>query len=252
MIGLIAIIIKQLVTNPASTSCGCESPGLTISDGIVNFFTFGWWSFLVIGFIIGSLIGALWLQEFKFEVHSIKNLLKGLIGGALMGSGAIMTGGCNIGHIFGGIPELSLGSFITVIFMLLGNWSTLFILNQWFGYSHKDLGIITEPLITSQDDRKKEPNYFLSPLINPAQSGSSELIVIDTRGEVCPIPLMLTRRAFRKFSQEQEFIVIGDHRPSLSDIPEYIEKIHSQIIDIKEDMDGTWYIIIKYIPGSVI
>jgi TusA-related sulfurtransferase len=70
--------------------------------------------------------------------------------------------------------------------------------------------------------------------------------MIDTRGETCPIPLMLTRKALRKAFPEEELILIGDHRPSLKDIPEYIDKVKSEIINLKEEDDGTWYMLIKY------
>ena len=169
-----------------------------------------------------------------------------------MGGGAIMTGGCNIGHIFGGIPELSLGSFVTIIFMLAGNWRAVFALNKWFGYIYKEFNESAEYEIKIRNEDKYESRSETNPLIVPTENDFSKPIVVDTRGEVCPIPLMLTRRAFRKISQEREFIIIGDHRQSLTDIPEYIERIHSRIVDIKEDPDGTWYIILKYLPDQIL
>ena len=34
----------------------------------------------------------------------------------------MMAGGCNFGHILGGIPELGLSSFIAFPLMILGNY----------------------------------------------------------------------------------------------------------------------------------
>ncbi|MEE9460101.1 MAG: YeeE/YedE thiosulfate transporter family protein [Candidatus Bathyarchaeia archaeon] len=34
----------------------------------------------------------------------------------------MMAGGCNIGHIFSGIPELGISSFFAMIFIIFGNW----------------------------------------------------------------------------------------------------------------------------------
>ena len=79
-----------------------------------------------------------------------------------------------------------------------------------------------------------------------ASQSINNLRMIDTRGETCPIPLMLTRKALRKAIDGEEIVVIGDHRPSLKDIPEYLEKINSEIVNLREEDDGTWYMLIKF------
>ena len=45
-------------------------------------------------------------------------------GGLLMGVGAGISGGCNLGHSLVGVPLLSLGSMTTTVAMLLGVFLT--------------------------------------------------------------------------------------------------------------------------------
>jgi hypothetical protein len=49
-------------------------------------------------------------------------------GGIVMGVGAQIAGGCNIGHSMTGMSVLSLGSVVTTIGILLGAWVMAYIL----------------------------------------------------------------------------------------------------------------------------
>ena len=117
--------------------------GLSTVDGIANVAQsivtlrlFDWAGFFVIGLIGGSFASSLNLREFGLIIPSRNDVFQFLGGGFLLGTGAMMAGGCNIGHIFGGIPELGLSSFIALIVMILGNWTGSYIYyvkwnNQW-------------------------------------------------------------------------------------------------------------------------
>ena len=45
-----------------------------------------------------------------------------------MGFGAVLSGGCNITHILSGVPQLSLGSFLAGISIILGAWLMSYIM----------------------------------------------------------------------------------------------------------------------------
>ena len=45
-----------------------------------------------------------------------------------LGLGAMLALGCNFGHILGGIPELGISSLFASGFMMLGNWSSSYII----------------------------------------------------------------------------------------------------------------------------
>jgi len=117
--------------------------GLSTVDGIANVAQsivtlrlFDWAGFFVIGLIGGSFASSLNLREFELIIPSRNDVFRFIGCGFLLGTGAMMAGGCNIGHIFGGIPELGLSSFIALIVMILGNWTGSYIYyvkwnNQW-------------------------------------------------------------------------------------------------------------------------
>ena len=62
------------------------------------------------------------IKEFEVIIPTRKDVFKFFGGGFLLGIGAMMAGGCNIGHIFSGIPELGISSFFAMIFIIFGNW----------------------------------------------------------------------------------------------------------------------------------
>jgi hypothetical protein len=126
VIGLIGIIAF-----PASAAAGRNYPlGITmghVSVGktlITGENALSWESMLVIGVIAGAAIAALIAGEFKLRAPSAGTLIQTFSGGLLMGFGAVLSSGCNIGHILSGVPQLSLGSILGGIFIILGGWTT--------------------------------------------------------------------------------------------------------------------------------
>jgi len=72
------------------------------------------------GIIIGAIGSALMSRQFKWQVASGREYLKGIIGGTLMGTGVAMTGGCLGGAFYSGIGVFSLGGFTMVIGVMIG------------------------------------------------------------------------------------------------------------------------------------
>ena len=127
LIGVLAFILSSFSGRnyPLGITMGFE----TIVKSIIhreNFLT--WESFEVIGLIIGAFLGAFFANEFKFRFPKPKVVLQSLIGGSLMGFGAIIAGGCNIGHILSGVPQLAISSILASIFIILGGWTMAYFL----------------------------------------------------------------------------------------------------------------------------
>lgn len=76
-------------------------------------FVLNWIYMLIPGIILGSAVAALAAGEFRFRLPSLKKVLVMLIGGFLMGVGAVTAAGCNVTHILSGLPQLSIGSLIS-------------------------------------------------------------------------------------------------------------------------------------------
>ncbi|MBF6057656.1 YeeE/YedE family protein [Thiomicrorhabdus heinhorstiae] len=87
--------------------------------------TLGWWQYPVaqtaMGLIVGSLIVTIVHPRPKQSFHW-NQYFSSVIGGLLMGSGAVMASGCNIGALFSGIASGSLHGWLWLAFGLLGSW----------------------------------------------------------------------------------------------------------------------------------
>jgi hypothetical protein len=119
---------------PLSASAGRNYP-LGITAGWINIVqviftgaTFNWLGLMIIGVVVGGLIAALISKEFKFRMPKPLVLLQTFAGGLLMGFGAVTSGGCNIGHLLSGIPQLSLGSILAGIAIFLGAWAASYVI----------------------------------------------------------------------------------------------------------------------------
>ena len=62
-----------------------------------------------LGIIVGALLATLLASQFKIKkIKSVKQVVAAILGGLLMGYGARLAFGCNIGALFSGISSLSL------------------------------------------------------------------------------------------------------------------------------------------------
>lgn len=89
----------------------------TLENGLLNHA--GSWR--NIGIILGALLATLLASQFKIKkIKSKKQIIAATLGGLLMGYGARIAYGCNIGALFSGIASLSLSGWIFAIAMFFG------------------------------------------------------------------------------------------------------------------------------------
>lgn len=87
-----------------------DSPILQHGGSIRNF-----------GLIVGALLATLLASEFKIKkIKSIKQLSWAVFGGFLMGVGARMANGCNIGALFSGLAAMSLSGWVYALSLIVG------------------------------------------------------------------------------------------------------------------------------------
>ncbi len=72
------------------------------------------------GIILGALVAALLARQFQVRMAPARELVKGFVGGVLMGIGAVMAFGCNIGGFFSAISALSMGGVAMMFGLLIG------------------------------------------------------------------------------------------------------------------------------------
>lgn len=74
-----------------------------------------------IGIILGALLAALLASQFRIKkIKSSKQVILASLGGLLMGYGASIASGCNIGAFFSGISSFSLSGWVFALFLFLG------------------------------------------------------------------------------------------------------------------------------------
>jgi len=76
-----------------------------------------------IGIVIGALLATLLASQFKIKkIKSWKQVIGAVVGGLLMGYGARIAFGCNIGALFSGVASMSLHGWIYWVFIFAGAW----------------------------------------------------------------------------------------------------------------------------------
>lgn len=94
-----------------------EGAQSTLNAGIMNH-PGSWQNF---GIIAGALAAALLASQFKFKkIKSLKQVIAATLGGLLMGYGARLAGGCNIGALFSAIGSMSVSGWVFAFFLFIG------------------------------------------------------------------------------------------------------------------------------------
>lgn len=96
-----------------------SSPGAqnTLKNGFLN----DAGSMQNVGIIAGALMATLLASQFKIKkIKAVRQVVAASLGGLLMGYGARLAFGCNIGALFSGIASLSLSGWVFGIFLLIG------------------------------------------------------------------------------------------------------------------------------------
>ena len=78
-------------------------------------------SVIDIAVIVGALMSTLLASQFKFKkIKDSRQVAAAILGGLLMGFGARLSFGCNIGALFSGLPSMSLHGWVFMAFIFLG------------------------------------------------------------------------------------------------------------------------------------
>ena len=126
LLGLLNILLFA-IKSPWGASGGITNLGDNLfslfgmfSDKVVTPVSQNNYGMLVVLIVLGSFAGALFSKEFALRVPPKGEMIKGLLGGALMAVGATVGIGCSIGSFFSGVPALSGGALIFTFAMFVG------------------------------------------------------------------------------------------------------------------------------------
>lgn len=124
-----AWIFQTLGGHPENWTYFAGKNGETLAKGIAHHSG----TFMNLGIIVGALIASLLASEFKIKkIKSGKQVAAAIIGGLLMGYGARISFGCNIGALFSGMASMSLHGWEYLIFIFLGAWAGSKLLVKYF------------------------------------------------------------------------------------------------------------------------
>ncbi|RJQ21055.1 MAG: YeeE/YedE family protein [Nitrospiraceae bacterium] len=85
-----------------------------------------WGVFFILAVPFGALLSAIGLREFKWKIPPAKEFLTVLFGSIIMGIGAVIAGGCNLGHGVTGFSTLAISSIVSTMAIILGNWTMVY------------------------------------------------------------------------------------------------------------------------------
>ena len=85
-----------------------------------------WGMFFILSVPFGAWISAIMLKEFKWKIPPAAEFLTVFFGSILMGVGAVIAGGCNLGHGVTGMSTMAVSSLVAIISIILGNWTMVY------------------------------------------------------------------------------------------------------------------------------
>ncbi|AYO32013.1 YeeE/YedE family protein [Biomaibacter acetigenes] len=86
-----------------------------------------------LGIIFGALLATLLASQFRVKkIKSYRQVIAAVLGGLLMGYGARLSYGCNIGALFSGTASMSLHGWVFMIAMFIGAYFGSKLLTKYF------------------------------------------------------------------------------------------------------------------------
>lgn len=92
----------------------------------LGYFKGTWGVFFIFAVPFGAALSAIGLKEFKWKIPQAKEVLTVFFGSIIMGIGATIAGGCNVGHGITGMSTMSLASLVSISSIILGNWTMVY------------------------------------------------------------------------------------------------------------------------------
>lgn len=92
----------------------------------LGIFSGTWGVFFIFAVPFGAFFSALALKEFKWKIPQAKEFLTVFFGSILMGVGAVIAGGCNLGHGVTGFSTMAVSSIVAISAIVLGNWTMVY------------------------------------------------------------------------------------------------------------------------------
>jgi uncharacterized membrane protein YedE/YeeE len=96
--------------------------------------------YMSIGIILGAALIANMRGEFKWKMPSLETAIFAIIGGILMGIGARLAMGCNIGAFFATVTNGDLSGWIFLLGMVIGGYLGVKVFTMWINWQASRAG----------------------------------------------------------------------------------------------------------------
>lgn len=124
-----AWVVKLFGVDLSGWNYFSESARKTLANG----FLMDGGSIRNVGIIFGALLATLYASQFKIKkIKSGRQVVAAILGGLMMGYGARMASGCNIGALFTGTASLSFSGWIFALCLLIGAYFGSKLLAKYF------------------------------------------------------------------------------------------------------------------------
>ncbi|MDH5518024.1 MAG: YeeE/YedE family protein [Gammaproteobacteria bacterium] len=114
--------VSLAFAGPLANTAYMLSTGSSIGEGAM----FG--IMLLAGTLSGALLSAIASKSFSWTLPKVSNIKNLVMGGIFMGFGAVVAGGCNLGHGLSGASTFSMTSIIAMVAIVIGMRVGLFML----------------------------------------------------------------------------------------------------------------------------
>jgi len=127
-LGIVEIIAFVSGQSPAGLGGFIKGYASILQSPFIHTFSWGWPVTEVVGILVGVFLASIIAKEFKIIWPKLKQIPRLFFGGFFMGIGAVIAvGGCNVAHIISHMPQLSIGSFVSGITIILVSWLIIYI-----------------------------------------------------------------------------------------------------------------------------
>lgn len=69
--------------------------------------------------------------------------------------------------------------------------------------------------------------------------------VLDVRGQICPYPLVLTKKSLMDLTAGEQLEILLDYAPSLETIPRWAERAGHRVLRIEQRAESVWCILLE-------
>ena len=272
VIGVIGVIAWPLsAATGRNSGLGITTPSADLASWLTtaNPANWNWGVLLVLGILVGSFIAAKVSGEFRVRVPDGRQAVRSVVGGVMMGVGAVWAGGCTVGN---GMVQTSLFSYqgwVAIVAIALGVGAAAKIwLKPDQPYNPQDDGpsrrvdgdLAPAAAEIPGGTRTSGSAVLTAPVLNasalgvvgssPADKGSLTDLgngrwKMDTLGAVCPFPLIEAKDAMKRINVGEELVIEFDCTQATDALPRWAATDGHEVTQFETAGDAGWVIAVK-------